>query len=70
MKKHYIGRDSTIKHTGLIHVDTCTLLPDISQREFWGLYDSPKDALEAARAKHSNEDFRLCPLCCSTFPFQ
>lgn len=68
MKHYYVNKNSQSNGDHEVHTDTCSRLPDVTNRVYLGLFLSCKDAVEKAKKenfKKANGCY-YCSLACHT----
>ena len=62
LKHYYINRRAQLTGEREVHAEDCVYLPDIMNREYLGMFESPQKAVEEARKYYFNVDG--CYFCC------
>lgn len=65
MRYYYnINADNNGYHE--VHTETCSFLPDVSNRIYIGNFSTCREAIAEAQRKHSFMDFDGCYFCCNS----
>ena len=64
LKNYYLNTDATTNphYNHEVHTEDCTYLPSPKNRIYLGLFNSPRDAVNAAERFYYNVDG--CAVCC------
>ena len=61
-KNYYVNKRAQLTGEHEVHAEDCTYLPNVVNRQYLGMFDSPQKAVEEARKYYLNVDG--CFFCC------